>query len=190
MNTEITGIIANNWKVKYKKRLLCYVCSKVNTSTSASDIVTSINLSMSIEWGWQSWDEVSVEMIKKCFKATKRYPEKLEEEDDLFEGKDERPDLLELLKKISPSCDAQEFIASEEEIEVCHGYINGTDPNWRNAMRDQLLYNEGKLEECAELPNDTERSLEMEDDEFDPDLQQPTIRTVSEAEQLAEQLRN
>ena len=38
------GIIAN-WKVKYKKRLLRYVCSKVNTSTSASDIVKSKNLS-------------------------------------------------------------------------------------------------------------------------------------------------
>ena len=44
------GIIAN-WKVKYKKRLLCYVCSKVDESNSASDIVKSINISMAMEWG-------------------------------------------------------------------------------------------------------------------------------------------
>ena len=41
------GIIAN-WKVKYKKRLLRYVCSKVDESISASDIVKSINISMAI----------------------------------------------------------------------------------------------------------------------------------------------
>lgn len=75
------GIIAN-WKVKYKKRLLRYVCSKVNTSTSASDIVKSINLPMIIEWGRQAWHEVSAETIKKCFKATNLYPEELEEGDD------------------------------------------------------------------------------------------------------------
>lgn len=73
---------------------------------------------MSIEWGRQAWHEVSAGTIKKCFKATNLYPEELEEGDDPFESEDERPDLQELLKKTSPSCDAQELIASEEEIEV------------------------------------------------------------------------
>ena len=46
------GIIAN-WKVKYKKQLLCYVCGQVDGSKSASDIVKSVNLLMSIKWGRQ-----------------------------------------------------------------------------------------------------------------------------------------
>ena len=41
------GVIAY-WKVKFKKRLLRYVCSKVDESNSASDIVKSINISMAM----------------------------------------------------------------------------------------------------------------------------------------------
>ena len=43
------GIIGN-WKVKCKKKLLRYVCSKVDGVKNASEIVKSINLSMAIEW--------------------------------------------------------------------------------------------------------------------------------------------
>lgn len=42
------GIIAN-WKVKYKKRLLLYVCSQVDSFKSATDIVKSINVLMAIQ---------------------------------------------------------------------------------------------------------------------------------------------
>ena len=42
------GIIAN-WKVHYKKRLLRYICGKVTSSSSASEIVKSVNLLMAIE---------------------------------------------------------------------------------------------------------------------------------------------
>ena len=52
------GIIGN-WKVHYKKRLLRYICGKVTSSSSASEIVKSVNLLMVIEWGKQAWDEVS-----------------------------------------------------------------------------------------------------------------------------------
>ena len=79
------GVIAN-WKVKYKKRLLRYVCSKVDRVKNASEIVKSINVSMAIE---QAWHEVSPDTIVKCFKKTKLYPQEVEEEDDPFEGEDE-----------------------------------------------------------------------------------------------------
>ena len=59
-----SGIIAS-WKCKYKKKLLHYVCSKVDGSNSASDIVKSVKVLMSIEWGRQAWDDVSRETIVK-----------------------------------------------------------------------------------------------------------------------------
>ena len=54
-----SGIIAS-WKCKYKKGPLRNVCSKVNGSSNASEIIKSVDLLMSIEWGKQEWDEVSV----------------------------------------------------------------------------------------------------------------------------------
>lgn len=106
-----------------------YVWSKVDTSTSASDVVKSIDLSMAIAWGWQAWEEASPETIKECFKKTWLCPEELGEEDDPFEGEDEMPHLQELIHGIISSCDGQEHIFANEEIEICHGYINHADPN-------------------------------------------------------------
>ena len=82
------GIIAN-WKVKYKKKLLRYVCSKVDGVKNASKIVKSINVSMAIEWGKRAWSEVSQDTIVKCFEKTRLYPQEVEEDDVPFEGKDE-----------------------------------------------------------------------------------------------------
>ena len=104
------GIIAN-WKVKFKKRLIHYVCSKVDQGKSTSDIVKSVDISMAIQWGWQAWYEVSPETIKKCFRKTRLYPEEIVEDDGPFEGEDELPQLQTLINKIS-SCDAGEYISA------------------------------------------------------------------------------
>ena len=72
------GIIAN-WKVKYKKKLLRFVCSRVDGKKNASEIVKSVNVSMAIEWRKQAWHEVSSDLIVKCLKL---YPEEIDDEDD------------------------------------------------------------------------------------------------------------
>ena len=186
------GIIAN-WKVKYKKRLLRYVCSKVSQGESTSEIVKSIDISMAIQWGRQAWDEVSPETIQRCFKKTRLYPEELMEEDDPFEGEDELQQLQELINRIS-SCDAGAFISAEDQLEVCLGIIESSDPNWRKSLRDQLLNQ--KKEESREVANSlaNERAPKIDErssggnEECDPELKQPAIRTISEAEKVAEQL--
>ena len=61
-----SGTIAS-WRWSYKKRLSSHVCSKVDGSNSASDIVKSV------EWGRQAWDDVSKELgstIKKLRRRT------------------------------------------------------------------------------------------------------------------------
>lgn len=166
------GVIAN-WKVKYKKRLLRYVCSKVDQGKSASDIVKSVDISMAIQWGRQAWDEVSPETIKQCFRKTRLYPEESVEDDDPFEGEDELPQLQELIKKIS-SCDAGAYISAEEQLEICLGNVDSSDPNWRKAIRDQLLDEEeesnetsfGKADKGA--PRNAERSFEGDDEYLRP----------------------
>ena len=69
------------------------MCSRVDEKKNASEIVKSVNVSMAIEWGKQAWDEVSSDLIVKCFKKTKLYPEEIDDEDDPFEGEDELPSL-------------------------------------------------------------------------------------------------
>ena len=58
--------------------------------TNASEIVKSVHLLMSIEWGKQAWDGVSSDTIIKCFKRTGLYSEAEveEDEDDPFEGEE------------------------------------------------------------------------------------------------------
>lgn len=69
------GIIAN-CKVKYKNKLLRLVCSssRVEGKKNASEIVKSVNVSTAIERGKKAGDEVSTDLIVKCFKKTKLYP--------------------------------------------------------------------------------------------------------------------
>ena len=177
------GIIAN-WKVKYKKKLLRYVCSKVD-----GEIVKSTNVSMAIEWGKQAWSEVSQDTIVKCFKKTRLYPQEVEEDDDPFEGEDELPALQELMDKVGSSCDAELFIFAEDSIDVCSGNIDKTNPNWRNELREQIIDDEDvMLSAPAEKQDRTNK--EEEEDEFDPELKQPVIKTVQKAEEVAEQLKD
>ena len=167
---------------------------KVDQGKSTSDIVKSVDISMAIQWGRQAWDKVSPETIQQCFRKTRLYPEESVEDDDPFEGEDELPQLQELIKKIS-SCDAGAYISAEEQLEICLGKVDSSDPNWRKAIRDQLLDEEEESNETSfgkadmGAPRNAERSFEG-DDEYDPELKQPVIKTISEAEKVAEQLRD
>ena len=151
------GIIAN-WKVNYKKRLLRYVCGQVDGSRSASEIVQSDNLLMWIEWGRQAWDEVSADTIQRCFKKTGLFPEEVNIEDDPFEGEDLQ-DLQQLLTRVDESCSAEEYISVEDDLEICGGYIDSSDPNWRETFRDELLG-----DNAEELPTSSDIAIPSDDE--------------------------
>ena len=176
------GVIAN-WKVKYKKRLLRYVCGQIDGSRSASEIVKSVNLLMSIEWGRQAWDEVSADTIQRCFKKTGLFPEEVNIEDDPFEGEDLQ-DLQQLLTRVDESYSAEEYISVEDDLEICGGYLDSSDPNWRETFRDELLG-----DNAEELPTSSEIAIPS-DDEYDEDLKEPRIKSLQEAIGNAEDLRN
>ena len=94
------------------------MCSRVDEKKNASEIVKSVNVSMAIKWGKQVWDEVSSDLIVKCFKEkTKLYPEEIDDEDELSS-------LQQLVHEIDSTCDALTFISSEDQSDVCQGYID------------------------------------------------------------------
>ena len=60
------GII-QNFKVKYKKKLVKYVLARINENSSATRIIKDINILMAIQWAQEAWKEVTVTIIKNCF---------------------------------------------------------------------------------------------------------------------------
>ncbi|XP_057310677.1 tigger transposable element-derived protein 1-like [Hydractinia symbiolongicarpus] len=60
------GII-QNFKVKYRKRLVKYVLARIQENTSATEIVKAINVFVAIRWIQDAWKEVSSLTIKNCF---------------------------------------------------------------------------------------------------------------------------
>lgn len=178
-----SGIIAS-WKCKYKKRLLRHVCSKVNVSSNASEIVKSVDLLMSIEWGKQAWDEVSSDTIIKCFKRTGLNPEveveEDEDEDDPFEG-EELSSLQLLVNSLNTSCPAQEFVCCDNDLEVCSGLIDPSDPEWRTKVREEVLVQNDQDPEIQEEIG--AKALCVDDEE-----KAPEINSDREALQMAEKL--
>ena len=132
---------------------------------------------MAIEWGRDAWNEVSSSTIKKCFQTTGMYPQDPVLENGPFEGK-ELHDLQNLIDRFETSCIADEFIAAEDEIEICSGLIDSSNPNWRDDVRQDLLRGdeEGELSIAAEH----EPGAEEENGEYDLDAKQPSIKTVRE----------
>ena len=186
------GIIVN-WKVKYKKKPLRFVFSSVGGKQNASEIVKSVNVSMAIELGKQAWDKVSSDLIVKCFKKTKLYPKEIDDEDDPFEGEDELSSLRQLVHEIDSTRDALTFISSEDQIDVCQGYIDDSNPNWREEVRNDLFDDED--DKIGASPREKRKresdAAEIDLDEYyDLELKEPAVKTVAQAVGLAEQLKD
>lgn len=56
--------INQNFKVKYRKRLVKYV---LNENSSTTRIIKDVNILMAIQWAQEAWKEVTGTAIKICF---------------------------------------------------------------------------------------------------------------------------
>ena len=65
--SSVSAGIIQNFKVKYRKRLIKYVLARVNEKKSASEIVKSLNVLQAIQWVQESWKDVTNATIKNCF---------------------------------------------------------------------------------------------------------------------------
>ncbi|XP_032237746.2 tigger transposable element-derived protein 6 [Nematostella vectensis] len=135
-----SGIIAN-WKIHYKKRMLRFICSKVSATITATDIVKSIDVLMSIEWGKQAWVEVQESYIIKCFKSTGLYPDTEPVDDDPFEGENlvQHEQIDTMLATLSAPCTAQEFLDIDANEPTCQLALDPTRADWRDQAREIYL---------------------------------------------------
>ena len=83
-----------------------------------------------------------------------------------------------MLDRLDAPCTTQEYIAEEDEVDVCQPLVDSTDPNWRQAVRDHI-------------PNDDDFiDIEgtVEDEEGEEGNEEPQIKSLSDAIEHAEQL--
>ena len=163
------GIIAN-WKVKYKKATS--ICMQSNRWIPYWERDCEICQCTDVDgMGKEDWDEVLSDTIQRCFKKTGLFPEEVDIEDDPFEG-DDLQDLQQLLARVDESCSGEKYISAEDDLEVCGGFIDSSDPNWRETFRDKLLGD--NTEELHSLSDMAVPS----DDECDEDLKEAKIKKL------------
>ena len=171
-----------------------YVCSKIDGQKTASEIVKSVNLLMAIQWGKQAWDEISQDTIAKCFNKVGLVPDantiEGNDDDDLFEVED-MLSLEELCKKLGEeSTAAKEFVNADEELPSCTEPIDTDKPSWREDVRNDIL--EDTISDTDEPSSKSSRNVDQEichnDEGVDSLLKQATVKSVTHALQMTEEL--
>ena len=79
---------------------------------------------------------------------------------------------------IHESCSTEDWISAENDVEICAGYIDSSDPSWREIVRNELL------EENRE-----DSPISVSDDKYDQDFKESKIKSLTEAIGHAEELR-
>ena len=79
--------IVQNFKVKYRKKLVKYVLAYINENSSATGIIKDVNILMAIQWTQEALKEVTGTTMKncceKCGVVKSNYDLMQVEEDDL-----------------------------------------------------------------------------------------------------------
>ena len=103
--------IIRNFKLKYRKKLLKFVISRINVK--ATDIIQEVDVLKAISWIKSAWGEVSEETIVNCFKNCgfrKSQP------DVQLTDFAEEEEFESLVKEFSTDVSAAEYIDFDQEV--------------------------------------------------------------------------
>ena len=107
----LDGRIIRNFKLKYRKKLLKFVISRINVK--ATDIIQEVDVLKAISWIKSAWGEVSEETIVNCFKKCgfrKSQP------DVQLTDFAEEEEFESLVKEFSTDVSAAEYIDFDQEV--------------------------------------------------------------------------
>ena len=170
-----TTLIIKNFKAHYRQLLLSYVISKIDSCSTASEIVRSVNILVAIRWVALAWSRFKESTIRKCFKSAgaldNNYDAALPSQDaDPFLEADVQMELEGLIEKAVPGerCSVQEYIDGDDSLAVC---TDLDSENW-------------EVNFMAELGQDTtgnDRINESDDETPGEEVSPPKITSYSEA---------
>ena len=169
------GII-KNFKVYYRKLLLCHILSKIEECNTASEVVQSVTILNAVRWVAQAWEKVTPETIKKCFRKAgilnrefqivARVSESDDDEDPFVEldsGNSDMEDLENLISQVQDgdsSCSVEEFVSGDSDLPVCQDIFSD---KWEQQFLDQITKNPSS--ELTEETGSSESESEAEDEQ-------------------------
>ena len=128
------GII-QNFKVKYRKRLVKYVLARIQRDASETQMVKGVDVFVAIRWLQKAWKEVTNLTIRNCFeecgiKGDNELME-VEEDDDLeFEA---------IVKEFTADISATEYANFDKNIPASEPMINEFKIDWRQQVRGDSI---------------------------------------------------
>ena len=128
------GII-QNFKVKYRKRLVKYVLARIQEDASATQTVKGVDVLVVIRWLQEAPKEVTNLTIKNCFEKCGIKGDNelmdVEEDDDLeFEA---------LVKEVTTDISAAEYANFDENVPASEPMINEFEIHWRQRVREDSI---------------------------------------------------
>ena len=166
--------------------LLQYVIAKIDSASNATEVTSSINVLVAIQWVALAWKEVKESTIIKCFKTagilndTFDIQERICTSEDPFEDIDETISLTPLISAAMgtiDACSTSEYINGDNELPVC---ADLDDDYWEDNFMESLTQQEATP------------AAEDSDPEDDVDVPSPVpkIEDFKEAVQTLEDVQN
>ena len=186
------GII-KTFKVHYRKFLMKFVLSKIDTCSNASQVVKSVTILHAVRWVAEAWKYVSEITVKKCFRQAGILKQDfsvvdLPSEADPFADLDETSDsghaeeelthLMNAVQGQDCACTLEEIFAAENDVPICSEFA---DDAWDETFMDELQ------------PSISEAQVNSEEDECEQDMPDPPakrIKTYKEAVECLEDVRH
>ena len=106
------GII-QNFKVKYRKRLVKYVLARINEYLSTTQISKDVNILIVIRWAQEAPKEVTGTTIKNCFEKWE-----IIKNDGLMEIEEENLGFEALAQELYPNVSLTEYIKLDANIQA------------------------------------------------------------------------
>ena len=140
------GIICN-FKSHYRRLLLQYVVSKIDSCSSATEVTSSINVLVAIRWVALAWREVKSSTVVKCFKHAGILNDGLNvhalNEEYPFQDIDETIAVGSLISTTMgtrrDTCSAEEYVNDDNDLAVC---VDLDDEKWEENFMDNLAQEE------------------------------------------------
>ena len=159
------GII-RNFKVKYRKRLVKYVLSRIREDTSATQIVKGVDVLAAIRWLQEAWKEVTNLTIKNCFEKCG-----IKGDDELMEiQEDDDLEFEALVREFTTDISAAEYTNFDENVQASEPMINEFEIDWRQRVREDSINAIQNLEIVSDLVQEI-----SDDDESNDEFEQESM---------------